>query len=128
MTEIEWLDPELLRQLQSGVGPSRVVKTLSNGRPNWIRRIDERGVEVETEASRKKGSGPQLVEAWMLNTAWHHLRATGSLSNRYLLSADGLNVKRSSAVCALLAHVNGVVVTSSRPIQLEWLPTAAGGS
>lgn len=69
---------------------------------------------LETEASKAKGAGPQLVRAWMLNTAWHHLRSTGSLDNRFLLSVKGLNVKRSSAVCALLAQTPGVKVMSSR--------------
>ena len=37
----------------------------------------------------------QLVEAWMIQSAWDYLQARGVLTNRFLLSTDGLNVKRS---------------------------------
>ena len=57
------------------------------------------------------------MPAWMIQTAWDHLRARGSLTN--LLSNKGLNVKRSSAVCALLSRLPDVEVTSSRAIQLR---------
>jgi hypothetical protein len=46
---------------------------------------------------------------------------TRTLTNRYLLADDGLNVKRSSFVCALLATLPDATVTSRRPIEL-WLP------
>lgn len=111
----ELLEAEL-RKLEQAVGQ---VVTLSNGKPNRIERVDSSGVLMSTEASEAKGSGAQLVPAWMLNVAWRHLRSTGSLTNRYLLSSDGLNVKRSSAVCALLARMPGVEVVSSRPIALR---------
>jgi hypothetical protein len=52
--------------------------------------------------------------------AWEHLTGHGSLTNSHLLSSAGLNVKRASAVCALLARLPGVVVDSSRPIDLRW--------
>jgi hypothetical protein len=39
--------------------------------------------------------------------------------SRFLLSADGLNVKRSSFVCALLATLPKVTVVSRGPIELE---------
>lgn len=120
MSGSEPLDPDLLERLRASLRSSRAIATLSNGRPNWVTGIDRSGVHVETEASRKKGAGPQLVEAWMLNVAWRHLQATGSLTNKYLLATDGLNVKRSSAVCALLATLPGVDVASSRPIELRF--------
>ena len=101
---------------------------MTDGKPNWVVGHDDRGIDVETEASRKKGSGPQRVPAWMLNVAWRHLRATGSLSNRHLLSSEGLNVKRSSAVCAVLSTLAGVEVTSSRPIELRWNSGARNAS
>ena len=53
----------------------------------------------------------------MIQIAWDWLRAHGSLSNRFLLDKDGLNVKRSSFVCALLAQLPDVVI-SRRPIEL----------
>lgn len=99
---------------------SPVISTITSGKPNRIASVDATGVWIETAESRRKGNGPQLVDAWMLTTAWDYLRSNGTLSNRYLLAADGLNVKRSSAVCALLAHMPGVSVASSRPIVLRY--------
>ena len=56
----------------------------------------------------------------MLETAWEHLVREGSLSNKHLLAGTGLNVKRSSAVCAILARLPGVEVASSTPIVLRY--------
>lgn len=92
------------------------ILTIADGRPNRIEGVDSSGVRLSTEASDSKGTGPQLVPAWMLNEAWAHLRNAGNLTNRYALAADGLNIKRSSAVCALLARVPGVRIASSRPV------------
>lgn len=117
-----WLEAEL-RQLEQTAGQ---VTTLSNGKANRIERVDRSGVLISTEASDAKSSGPQLVPAWMLNVAWRHLRSAGTLSNRYLLASDGLNVKRSSAVCALVARLPGVEVASSRPIELRYRPGSPG--
>jgi hypothetical protein len=75
-------------------------------------------VWIETERSARLGRGAEPVPAWMLNVAWDHLVANGRLTNRYLLAEDGLNVKRSSAVCALLAALPFVEVVSRRPIEL----------
>ena len=80
------------------------------------------GVWVETQRSRAAGRPPQLVEAWMIQSAWDYLQAHGSLSYRFLLSSDGLNVKRSSFVCALPARLPGVRVQSRRPITLGLRP------
>jgi hypothetical protein len=44
----------------------------------------------------------------MFKLAWDYLRRHERLSNRYLLATDGLNVKRWSAVCAILAKLPGV--------------------
>jgi hypothetical protein len=67
------------------------------------------------------GQGPlgAFVPAWMLALAWEYLLAHGTLTNRHLLAADGLNVKRSSAVCAVLARLPGIAVASTRPVTLE---------
>jgi hypothetical protein len=78
------------------------------GKANLIREVTPAGLYVETEASRAKGNPPQLIPAWMFTLAWDYLRTHGRLSNRYLLASDGLNVKRSSAVCAVLARLPGV--------------------
>jgi len=77
---------------------------------------------VETERSRRLGRSPQLVPAWMIQVAWEWLSTHGTLSNQYLLSDDGLNVKRSSFVCALLAGLPSVRVVSRRPIELALVP------
>lgn len=74
-----------------------------------------------TERSAARDTGPQLVPAWMIQAGWEHLRSYGSLTNAYLLSAKGLNVKRSSAVCAILARLPEVRVVSTRSIELAWL-------
>jgi hypothetical protein len=111
----EGLEAEL-RQLMERVGS---VATIARGQVNRIDEVSSEGVTISTESSDGKGLGPQLIPAWMLNVAWRHLLATGSLSNRYLVSSDGLNVKRSSAVCALLAQLPGVTVASTQPIELR---------
>jgi hypothetical protein len=56
----------------------------------------------------------------MIQVAWEWLLARGQLTNRFLLDTDGLNVKRSSFVCALLARLPGVRVVSTRPIELTF--------
>jgi hypothetical protein len=114
------LTDKLLRLLGHHVPAGTTVTTLADGRPNWIMEVTDEGVRVETEASKAKGRGPRLVEARMLQVAWDHLVAEGSLTNQFLLSSAGLNVKRSSAVCAILAHLPGVVVRSSNPIELSY--------
>ena len=58
----------------------------------------------------------------MIQIAWEYPAATGGLTNGYLLADDGLNVKRSSFVCALLATLPGVTITSRRPIELRLAP------
>jgi hypothetical protein len=98
------------------------VPTVADGKPNRIHRVGSDGVWISTEASERKGTGARLVPAWMLNAAWRHLQTTGSLTNRYLRASAGLNVKRSSAVCALLARLPGVAVRSTRPIELALEP------
>lgn len=112
------LDDELLNLLRIHVAAGSVIHTLSNGHPNWIAAITREGVHVETKRSRAQGTGPQLVPAWMIQSAWDYLKAHGSLTNKYLLAGDGLNVKRSAAVCAILARLPDVEVASSRPILL----------
>jgi hypothetical protein len=52
----------------------------------------------------------------MIQVAWDWLEVP--LTNRLLLSTNGLNVKRSSFVRALLARLPGIEVTSTRPITL----------
>lgn len=110
-------DEELLDRVERAVRPGQVINTLGIARPNRIVSIDRDGVLVATKRSSDKGTGPQLVPAWMIATAWEHLRLHGRLSNRELL--NNLNVKRSAFVCALPSHFAEVEIESLRPIVLR---------
>ncbi len=111
------LDDDLLERIQSAVQPGDEILTLSRKRPNVIATIDREGIWVQTSRSDSRRSGPQLVPAWMIVTAWRHLQTNGVLSNTELL--DDLNVKRSAFVIALLAQFSDVVVRSTKPIVVE---------
>lgn len=113
------LSPELLQLLTAVQKRTPVIPTVADGKPNTITAIAPEGVWMETEASKAKGHGPKLVPAWMIEAAWDHLRSQGSLTASYLVASDGLNAKRSSAVCALLAQLPGVAIFSTRPIELR---------
>jgi hypothetical protein len=116
----EKLSEQLYRSLRAAVADGSTVATIANGRPNRVTHVGYEGCWVVTDKSAADGKGPQLVPAWMIQVAWDHLERTGSLTNEFLLASDGLNVKRSSAVCALLARLPEVTVTSTRsPIRLE---------
>lgn len=82
--------------------------TLDQGRLNKVTAITPTGLSVETEVSKAKGHRPQLIPAWMLTLAWDSLHTHGRLTSRYLSAADGLDVKKASAVCAILAKLPGV--------------------
>ena len=97
------------------------LRTLAADKPNWIMDVTDEGVWIHTEKSKDEGE-PQLVSGWMLQTAWDHLAEYESLTNGYLLRTDGLNVKRSSAVCAVLAALPAVDVVSTTPITLVRRP------
>jgi hypothetical protein len=115
----ELLEGDLLARLRAAVPVPAQIATLGDDlRPNWIRDITPDGVWVETERSRSAGRPAQLVEAWMIQVAWDWLQAHGTLTNRHLLATDGLNVKRSGFVCALLARLAEVRVRRRRPIAL----------
>lgn len=116
LTPVEF-DDELLTRVMAAVRPGEEILTLSNQRPNFIVAIEREGIWVQTLRSKSLGSGPQLVPAWMVETAWQHLRETGTLSNAELV--DDLNVKRSAFVMALLSRFSDVVVRSTRPILVE---------
>jgi hypothetical protein len=112
-------DQDLLELLRRAVPIGSTVLTLSEGRPNVVVDISPHGIYVETQRSRSRQTGAQLVPAWMLQLAWDYLQRSKELTAGYLVADDGLNVKRSSAVCALLARLPGVTVTSTRPIVLR---------
>lgn len=108
---------ELIQQIKEALDPDWTLLTLTQGRPNRINHLDEDGVLVSTERSERRGTGPQLVPAWMVIRGWEHLRRTGRLSQDELLNA--LGVKRSAFVCALLAVFPDVEVESVRPTVLR---------
>ena len=115
----EVLPSELLSRLRAVFANSPVVVTLAESKPNTIVEITPDGVWVETERTRAAGRPAQLVDAWMITIAWEWLVAHGSITNTWLVADEGLNVKRSSFVCALLARFPDVRVKSTRPITLE---------
>lgn len=121
----EVLQPELLDRTRAAVAHGAEILTLTEGRPNWVADVTPDGVWVETERSRATTRTPPLVQAWMIQIAWDWLASHGSLTNRFLLSTDGLNVKRSSFVCGLLARLSRVELVSRHPIELR-LTAAAG--
>ena len=99
---------ELLALLRAEVAREPMFRTLSRDKPNYVTEIGPHGLYVETDSSRAKGTPPQEVPAWMFELVWDALRARGSISQQEVLSGDGLNVKRSAAVCAILARLSGV--------------------
>ena len=111
-------DP-LFTALRREVSRDPVFLTITRGRENLVTEVVRDGLWIQTQASLDKGRGAQFVPAWMLTLAWEYLLAHGRLTNRYLLASDGLNVKRSSAVCAILARLPGVRVTARQPVTLE---------
>jgi len=122
--EPDWgTDPHLFALVQRAARENPVVETLgAKPKPNVVTRVTPGGVYVDTESSRRKGIGPQLVPSWMIGLAWDYLRAHGTLTNRYLL--DILHVHRSSFVCALLARLPGVTRRPGRAIALAWTGSA----
>ena len=110
-------DDALLQSIQSVVRPGEEILTLAGKRPNVIASIDRDGIRVHTLRSEGRRSGPQLVPAWMIVTAWRQLQTTGVLTNVELL--ENLNVKRSAFVIALLAQFTDVIVRSTEPIVIE---------
>ena len=111
------LDDDLLERVRAVTEAVEEIPTLSNNRPNRIVSIDRSGIEVETLRSASRGTGPQLVPAWMIVAGWNSLCKKGELSQNELL--NGLNVKRSAFVCALLAQFPDIIVRSTRPTVLE---------
>lgn len=110
-------EPFLLAMLEHHVGDGTVVRTVSDGRPNRVVRLDDRGVWIETDRSRRRRKGAELVPPWMVTIGWEVLRTQGRLTNAHLLRE--LRVHRSSAVCALLAALPFVAVASRNPIELR---------
>lgn len=110
---------DLWSDLKAVVREDQVVYTLGQQRKaNRIHNVGRQAISISTEHS---GGGPEEVPAWMFNTAWDALKRAGSLRASDL-QGPVLNVKRSSAVCAILALLPRVEVASARPIELKLLP------
>jgi HKD family nuclease len=114
----EVFSPELESLIRRTFHLGQTIKTISQGQSNRIMEILPSGILIETGRTESRGTGPQLVDAWMIELAWDSLKSCGELSNTTLLNE--LKVHRSSAVCALLAHLEGVCVVSTRPIILSY--------
>jgi len=115
----EALDPELFRLVSEAAMANPQFYTLGpTPRPNYVAEVTAAGLYVETERSRQRTGGPELIEPWMLNLAWEVLRSRGTLTNRELLNE--LRVHRSSAVCAILARLPGVSAEKGHGIRLRW--------
>jgi hypothetical protein len=115
------LSDDLYDRILTVAEAGEAIQTLSIKRPNWIVVVERAGVWVETERSRARGSGPQLVPAWMIEVGWKRLCARGSMIQDELLNY--LNVKRSAFVCALLAQFPDISVAQTRPTILELVGT-----
>ena len=122
---IDEMDAGLWQLVRRRIRPGDVLHTLSDCKPNTVTEVSRAGLWVETERSRREGSGPQLVEARMLDVAWASLLSDGELTNGRLLNE--LRVHRSSFVCALLARLPGVRVASRHPIRLVLDPIGTSG-
>lgn len=85
MTGTVPFDDDLFERVLAAANAGDVITTLGIARPNWIVSVDREGVKVETERSKERGTGPQLVPAWMVTTAWEHLGRYGRLSQKELL-------------------------------------------
>ncbi len=121
----EAIEPELLALLAAAARANPVVYTLGpSPRPNRVTDVTESGLWVETDRSRARADGPQVIPPRMLNLAWDVLRSRGRLSNRELL--DELRVHRSSFVCAILARLPGVTRVAGRGITLRHAGPTSG--
>jgi len=112
-------DPLLLAQLHREVEREPLFHTLSHGKPNRVAEVNESGLYIETEASRSKGRPAQLVPSWMFELAYEALRARGRITQQEVL--NDLNIKRSAAVCAILARLEHVSTSrEGRSTVLLW--------
>ena len=115
-------DERLHQLLQTATRENAKFLTLSHDKPNIVTALTPTGLYVETEASLLKGSQPQLVPSWMFELAWQTLQARGYVTQQAVLNE--LNIKRSAAVCAILARLPGVEVDQSgRGTVLRWIGT-----
>lgn len=98
--------PDLWSLLEAHLAVGITIRTLGQGNPNTVLELTPSGLVLQTERSANRGLEGELVPARMFNVAWERLLSHGRLSRDELL--NDLNVKRSSAVFAVLATLPGV--------------------
>ncbi len=89
-----------------------VVKTLSSNKPNWITKVDENGLYVETEASRLKYQNGEKENPWdiisfdFINEAWQEFIQKGTATANDFVKTRG----RTSFLMAFFAELPFVEV------------------
>lgn len=97
-----------MARIMNAVEPGSVVHTVGLGKPNRIIEISSEGIYVETERSKRRGTGPQLVPASLINADWEIL-------TRYRTQASNDCSHRGSFTAALFSCFDAVEVASVRP-------------
>jgi HKD family nuclease len=114
------LEPVLLQRLEDAVARSPVFETLGTRARNEVLGLSRSEVLVSTGRSDARGFGAHPIPAWMFNLAWEWLHKRGELTNKMLLKT--LRVHRSSAVCAILARLDGVTGFSKPQVGVRLVP------
>ncbi len=114
----EILSEDLLLKFKNSIPLGSEILTIARSQPNKVIDINPAGILIQTKRSVAKKTGPQLVDAWMLQLAWDYIKTSGQLSNTML--CNELHVHRSAAVCAILAQLSEIEVTSTFPVILRY--------
>ncbi len=105
-----------------------VVKTLSSNKPNWITKVDENGIYVETEVSRQKHQNGEKTNPWdvisfdFITTAWQEFVSQRTANANDFVKTRG----RTSFLMAFFAELPFVEVVTkdqSAAIQLKEFKT-----
>jgi len=103
------------------------ISTLSLGRPNWVARVDDEHVWVETEKSKRERTGPQPIPIDWIADAYEVLTKKKVLTRRDLTTKSS---KRSAFIFSVLATLPDVD-WHDRPTELRVTPSpgsAEGGA
>jgi hypothetical protein len=99
------------------------IETLTSRKPNWITKVDDQGVYVETESSREKHSKGEKDKPWdlisheFIKEAWEEFTTTRTATASNFVKTKG----RSSFLMAFfgqLPFVKQVSINNSTAIQL----------